>query len=91
LILSAGAMPHGLLLCSIFSKRFNSSSGNFDSRNKQVTLAIAQLLNNSGISWGILGKEEKCCGDSLRRLGNEYVFDKQAKENVTLLKNKGVK
>ena len=66
-------------------------AGSFDSRNKQVTLAIAQLLNNSGISWGILGKEEKCCGDSLRRLGNEYVFDKQAKENVTLLKNKGVK
>jgi len=40
---------------------------------------------------GILGKDEKCCGDSLRRLGNEYVFEKQAKENVALFKEKGVK
>ena len=48
------------------------------------------LLNRAGVSWGILGKDEKCCGDSLRRLGNEYVFDKMATENVKLFKDKGV-
>jgi len=66
-------------------------AGAFDSRNKQVTLAIALLLNKAGVSWGILGKDEKCCGDSSRRLGNEYVFDKLAQENVALFKNKKVK
>ena len=65
-------------------------AGSFDSRAKHVTVALATVLNAAGISWGILGKEEKCCGDSLRRLGNEYVFDKMAKENVQLFKEKGI-
>ncbi len=66
-------------------------AGSFDSRNKQITLALTSILNGAGISWGILGKDEKCCGDSLRRLGNEFVFENMAKENVSLLKEKGVK
>jgi Fe-S oxidoreductase len=55
-----------------------------------VTLALAQILNAAGVSWGILGKEEKCCGDSLRRLGNEYLFDRLARENVASFREKGV-
>ena len=66
-------------------------AGSFDARAKQVTLALALLLDKAGVSWGILGKDEKCCGDSLRRLGNEFVFDKLAKENVALFKEKGIK
>ena len=66
-------------------------AGSFDSRNKHVSVAMAQLLDKAGISWGILGKDEKCCGDSVRRLGNEYVFDKMAKENVALFIERGVK
>jgi Fe-S oxidoreductase len=65
-------------------------AGSFDSRNKHVSVAMAQLLNKAGVSWGILGKDEKCCGDSLRRLGNEYVFDKMARENVALFRERGV-
>jgi len=70
---------------------FVGCAGALDSRNKQVTLALATILNTAGISWGILGKDEKCCGDSLRRLGNEFVFEKMAKENVKLFQEKGVK
>jgi len=44
----------------------------------------------AGVTWGILGKDEKCCGDSLRRLGNEYVFDKMARENIKQYQDKGV-
>jgi len=65
-------------------------AGSFDSRSKQVTLAMARILDAAGVSWGILGKEEKCCGDSLRRLGNEYLFDRMARENVALFKEKRV-
>lgn len=65
-------------------------AGAFDSRNKQVTAAMATILNAAGVSWGTLGKEEKCCGDSVRRLGNEYVFEKMARENVQFLKDRGV-
>lgn len=66
-------------------------AGSFDARAKQITVATALLLDKAGISWGILGKDEKCCGDSVRRLGNEYVFDKLAQENVALFKERGIK
>ncbi|MCE1225315.1 MAG: (Fe-S)-binding protein [Geobacteraceae bacterium] len=66
-------------------------AGSFDARAKQITVATALLLDKAGVSWGMLGKDEKCCGDSLRRLGNEYVFDKLAKENVALFKERGIK
>jgi Fe-S oxidoreductase len=66
-------------------------AGSFDARTKQVTVSLAQLLDKAGVSWGILGKDEKCCGDSLRRLGNEYVFDKLAKENVAIFQERGIR
>jgi len=52
---------------------------------------MTRILDASGISWGILGKDELCCGDSLRRLGNEFVFDSMAKANVKMFQEKGVK
>jgi len=66
-------------------------AGSFDSRSKHVSVALAQLLDKAGVSWGILGKDEKCCGDSVRRLGNEYVFDRMAQENAALFRERGVK
>jgi len=66
-------------------------AGSFDTRNKRNTVAIANILNAAGLSWGILGRDEKCCGDSLRRLGNEYVFDLMVKENIALFRELGVK
>lgn len=65
-------------------------AGSFDNRNKHVTLAVATLLDKAGVSWGIIGKEELCCGDSARRLGNEFLFEKMATKNVELFKTKGV-
>jgi len=69
---------------------FVGCAGSFDSRNKHVTVALASILDAAGVSWGIFGREEQCCGDSVRRLGNEFVFDKMAKENVALFKERGV-
>lgn len=66
-------------------------AGAFDSRNKQIALAMAMILDAAGVSWGLLGKEELCCGDSARRLGNEYLFDQMAQANVDLWQRKGVK
>ncbi|AMV73886.1 heterodisulfide reductase-related iron-sulfur binding cluster [Desulfuromonas carbonis] len=70
---------------------FVGCAGAFDTRNKHVTVALATLLDQAGVSWGILGKDELCCGDSLRRLGNEYVFEQMALKNVELLKERGMK
>jgi Fe-S oxidoreductase len=64
--------------------------GSFDSRTREVTKAIAKIFNAASLSWAILGNEEKCCGDSLRRLGNEYVFEQMARENIRLFEKYGV-
>jgi Fe-S oxidoreductase len=63
----------------------------FTSRMKSIAAAVIELLRKASISCAILGKEEHCCGDPLRRLGNEYVFDKFARGNVALFKKYGVK
>jgi len=65
-------------------------AGAFDARSRRTTVALANILNAAGIAWGILGKDEQCCGDSLRRLGNEYVFDRMAQENIKLFAERGV-
>jgi Fe-S oxidoreductase len=70
---------------------FVGCAGAFDSRSKQVTVALSMLLDKAGVSYGILGKDELCCGDSARRLGNEYVFEQMALQNVEMFKDKGVK
>lgn len=69
---------------------FVGCAGAFDTRGKQVSVAVATIMDLAGVTWGMLGKEELCCGDSLRRLGNEFVFDKIAKENVEMFIKKGV-
>ncbi|HBA86604.1 MAG TPA: electron transfer flavoprotein [Geobacter sp.] len=70
---------------------FVGCSGAFDARNKQVTVALTRVLDAAGVSYGVLGKEEKCCGESVRRLGNEYLFDVMAKEMVQQFRAKGVR
>ena len=64
-------------------------AGAFDSRNKQIALAMAMILDAAGVSWGLLGKEELCCGDSARRLGNEYLFDQMASSQCRSMQRKG--
>ncbi|HVN22732.1 MAG TPA: (Fe-S)-binding protein [Syntrophorhabdales bacterium] len=63
----------------------------FTSRMKSVIAAIIEALRNASVSFAVLGKEEQCCGDPLRRLGNEYVFDKFARSNVTTFRKYGIK
>jgi len=65
-------------------------AGAFDSRSIQISLAVAKILDAGGVSWGILGADEPCCGDSVRRLGNEFLFDRMARENIQLFKERGV-
>jgi Fe-S oxidoreductase len=66
-------------------------SGAFDSRSIQISLAMARILDAAGVSWGILGIDEPCCGDSVRRLGNEYLFDRMVRNNIRLFQERGVK
>jgi Fe-S oxidoreductase/nitrate reductase gamma subunit len=63
----------------------------FDDRYKRVGEALVRLLNEAGVSFGYLGTEEYCCGDSARRLGNEYLYQTLAAQNIESFNNYGVK
>jgi Fe-S oxidoreductase len=60
-------------------------------RNQKVTRATAQLLSSAGVNFAIMGREEKCSGDPARRIGNEFLFEMLAKENVEKLNKYEVK
>ena len=66
-------------------------AGSFDERAKKISSALVTLLNEAGVSFGILGAEEKCCGETARRLGNEYLFQSMATELVEIINSYGVK
>ncbi|MCJ7733739.1 MAG: heterodisulfide reductase-related iron-sulfur binding cluster [Anaerolineales bacterium] len=59
-------------------------AGAFDDRNKKVARAFIEILNKMNIDYGILGDAEKCCGETTRRMGNEYLFQVAAEENINL-------
>lgn len=70
---------------------FVGCAGSFDERARKVSKAFVKLLQKTGVSFGILGAEEKCTGDSARRIGNEYLFQMLAKENVETFNKHRVK
>jgi len=66
-------------------------AGSFDARYKKVSVAFARLMQKAGVNFRILGIEEKCNGDTARRLGNEYLAQQLVQENVETLNGYGVK
>ncbi|RLL67706.1 heterodisulfide reductase-related iron-sulfur binding cluster [Streptomyces sp. Z26] len=60
-------------------------AGALEDRAKKTTKAFAELLHIAGVSFAIMGGDEKCTGDSARRLGNEFLFQQLGEENVATL------
>ncbi len=65
-------------------------AGALDERARETTRSIARLLHRAGVSFAVLGPAESCTGDPARRLGNEYLFQVQARHNVETLEAAGV-
>ena len=61
---------------------FVGCAASFDRRNQRVAKALARILAAAGVSFAILAKEETCNGDPARRIGNEYLWQQQAKRNI---------
>jgi Fe-S oxidoreductase len=66
-------------------------AGSYDNRYKKVSRAFASIMQKAGVDFRILGTEEKCNGDTARRLGNEYLAQMMIMQNVELLNGYGVK
>jgi Fe-S oxidoreductase len=60
-------------------------AGAFEDRAKKTTRAVAKLLHEAGVDYAILGEGETCTGDPARRIGNEFVFQMLAQQNVETL------
>lgn len=66
-------------------------AGSFDQRAQKITKAFATILDKVGINYAILGKEEMCTGDPVRRAGNEFMFQMMAYQNIQTLNNYSIK
>ncbi len=66
-------------------------AGALDDANKPVSQSMVKILKEAGIKFAILGKEETCTGDAARRLGNEYLFQILATQNIETFEKYGVK
>ena len=63
--------------------------GSFDRRNQKVATAVAKILLAAKVNFAILGPEESCTGDPARRIGNEYLWQTLAQQNIEVLNGYG--
>jgi Fe-S oxidoreductase len=63
----------------------------YDPRMKRVARATATILAKAGVDFGILSEKESCCGESIRKTGDEELFKHLAKENIKTFIDNGVK
>src|ERR1700716_4018642 len=70
---------------------FVGCAASFDRRNQRVAKALAKILQAADMSFAILGTEETCNGDPARRMGNEYLWQLQARQNIETLNAAAVK
>jgi len=70
---------------------FVGSPGSYDDHGKKVSQALVKILQAAGVKIAILGPEELSTGDAARRLGNEYLFQTLAQQNIETMNGYGVK
>lgn len=70
---------------------FVGSMGSYDNRSQKITRDLVKLLNHAGVRFAVLGKKEKNSGDTARRMGNEFLFQQLALDNIALFQKHGVK
>ncbi|MGB9905046.1 MAG: (Fe-S)-binding protein [Desulfotomaculales bacterium] len=63
----------------------------YDPRSQKIARSIAEVLRKAGVSFGVIGAEESCCGETIRKIGDEELFKKLAEANIKLFKEKGVR
>ncbi len=63
----------------------------YDPRGKKIVKATVEILQAAGVDFGILGTDESCCGESIRKTGDEDLFRKLARQNIGALIGNGVK
>jgi len=63
----------------------------YDPRSQRIARATVDILNKAGVDFGILGSEESCCGESIRKTGDEALYKSLARQNIRAFVEHGVK
>lgn len=63
----------------------------YDPRSQRIARSVVEVLKKAGVSFGVIGVEESCCGETVRKIGDEELFKKLAESNIKLFQSKGVK
>ena len=63
----------------------------YDPRSTNIAKSMVKVLKAAGVSFGIIGQEENCCAESVRKIGDEGLFMSTAEKNINLYNGKGVK
>ena len=64
---------------------FVGCAGAFDANGQKTLQSLVKILNAAGVNYAVLGKEETCTGDPARRVGNEYLYQMMAEQNIETL------
>jgi Fe-S oxidoreductase len=70
---------------------FVGCAGSYDPRAKNIARSFVKILNEAKVDYAILGNEEKCTGDSAKRIGNEFLAEQLANDNISTFKKYNVK
>jgi Fe-S oxidoreductase len=70
---------------------FVGCAGSFDESARKSVLAFMKILEAAKIDFAVLGRDERCCGETARRMGNEALFQESAARNISLWNALGVK
>ncbi len=62
----------------------------YDPRVQEVAKALAQSLSKAGVDFGILGNEESCCGNEVRRMGEAGLFEMLVEDNLERFRHYGI-
>jgi|Deesub1362A_J573_1020465.scaffolds.fasta_scaffold09539_2 Fe-S oxidoreductase len=63
----------------------------YESRGRKVAQKVVEILKKGGVSFGMIKEGEKCCGEAIRKVGEENLFKELATHNIKLFKELGVK
>ena len=63
----------------------------YDRRIQKVARAVVQLLHAAEVKFVVLGPEERCTGESARRMGDEFLFQELAANNISTLSKYPIK
>lgn len=66
-------------------------SATYDRRIQKVAHSVVKLLEHAGVNYATLGPEERCTGEFARRMGDEFLFQESAENNIEVLKKYNVK